>query len=174
MPQPLRSIECPDGLVGLPEVDYRKVEVENCIFKLCLDIMVFQEGRDATSSWSAAKNSWLWQTAGFPKLLLTCRLDLFDNCMLGGKRDQRLCWANNVPEMMKLQRLCDGLHKHAPWVLSTFFRKASPEIIVEAEFCDILCDRALDCIIKNAVSRGQYPDAKSVTRAILDGRSVAL
>ena len=48
IPQPLRSIECPDGLVGLLEVDYRKVEAENCIYKLCLDIIAFQEGRDAT------------------------------------------------------------------------------------------------------------------------------
>ena len=85
-----------------------------------------------------------------------------------------MCWANNVPEMRMLQGLCDGLHKHAPWVQSAIFGNASPEVIVEAEVCDILCDRALDCIIRNAVSRGLYPDTKSVTRAILEGRAVAL
>ena len=93
-------------------------------------------------------NSYMWLTKWFRKLL--CRGSFrevrFQNCMRGGTRDKKSSWWTNVAELSVLAVMCDGSHEHEAWGAAKCKDVWSVNTEKEAEYPDLLCQRAADAI----------------------------
>lgn len=147
-PQPLRSVEFPDGLPGLEEPEAGRVKIANALYEAAVDICLFCD--EVGIEWVVENptNSLLWQTSPFIRLVATLkdrgraprRADM-QMCMHGGQRDKKttLMYASVGTSLEALCVMCDKNHTHLPWGMTkipgTLWATAD-ERNYPQEFCD--------------------------------------
>ena len=67
---------------------------------------------------------------------------VFQSCMHGGKRPKWSTWVTNVTELKDLSVQCDGSHAHEPWSMERDGRMWTFATEGEAEYPELLCNRA--------------------------------
>ncbi len=116
-PQPLRSVDHPEGLPGLSEFDQMKVGKANILASFCADLAKFCLDKEIGFTIENPRNSYLWQLQSMKPLVRhqQTRTTPFQACMWGSRRDKWTSILSNMKEMETLHRVCDGKHEHLPW-----------------------------------------------------------
>ena len=155
-PKPLRSQQWPHGLPNLKGDAQKKVEQANKIYRRMA--LFFEECGKMNVAWSCENpaRSYMWLTKWFVKLekMTGVQSVYYDGCMHGGSRKKRSKWLTNVPELKKLERDCDDRHTHEPWGLFENSQGYAFYTALEAEYPDVLCERAAELVKEHLVSRG--------------------
>ncbi|CAE7363195.1 unnamed protein product [Symbiodinium sp. CCMP2456] len=154
-PQPLRSLEHPQGLPGLHGTDLQRVDSPNCLYRAVGTIATAAMKRGIRVSVENPANSLAWLCDGMSDLLYveTASEVLFDHCMHGGLRDKCTRWWCSDSVFDSLALRCSKDHPHASWKprYGSDGRVSFPTHD-EAAYPDLLCDRMLPCLLMSTLA----------------------
>ena len=115
-PPPLRTPQWPNGLPSLSGANLQRARVPNRLYHFMERLITQLQGHGITWTVENPWTSLLWLTkywiaiAKFKPYYAEVH-----NCMYGGQRLKRSCFASNSPCIMQLQVFCDNQHVHLPW-----------------------------------------------------------
>ena len=72
-------------------------------------------------------------------------------CMHGSKRDKWTCLRTNMSTVSRMQAVCDGKHKHAPWGYNS--NTKGYNTAEEAEYPPLFCRRLAECVYEQLSSQ---------------------
>ena len=149
-PPPLRSDAYPEGLPSFTGLDLHKVTQANAIYQFAYSCILLCHQLGVEWSVEQPRRSLFWSTKHWRSVLahLVPIYVTFDSCMHGGSRAKSTMIATPIPELMALQKQCDGSHSHLAWGRCQFgFATAQ-----EAEYPLQLCRSWARCVA-NALRR---------------------
>eukprot|EP00435_Cladocopium_sp_Y103_P007791 s3045_g2.t1 len=162
LPQPLRSFEQPDGLDDLSEVDFLRVGQANTLYDFsaaCYDLCC---ELDKLFVCGNPKDSLYWVTTPWADLVHADREieQIHQACAYGANRPKWTKLVANFEEIMQINKVCPGDHKHAPWGLLQRGTKMVFATSLEVHYPAGLCGATANAIAVALHSRGISPAIK--------------
>ena len=162
-PLPLRSADFPLGVPGLSDYNQAKVSSANKLYALAIDIILFCYQNGIIISLENPANSWLW--AALIQLTLQHSpqaataynaLDkvIFHACCHGSTRRKSTGWLSTPDVYSSLEATCQNDHPHDPWGVHWKNGEWVFDTAAEAAYPSLLAQRAAECLVKAAKSRG--------------------
>ena len=157
--KPMRSPAYPNGLPTLTGVDKERVEIANAVFRNIGRIVEHFADQCIITIFHPTK-SHLWNTTWMKRTITRCNLFplYFQDCMHGGLRDRWSTCYTNASAFSPLAVVCDQMHTHLPWSVST--DSPSPEPDFPQELCDKICT-----IVSNMATNAGAVIQKPATQA---------
>ena len=152
-PRPLRSDEHPDGVSGLPAVDWERVRIANILYKFVASAVIELSRRKIRWTIENPQNSLMWSTSWMQDVLGQLGDAVqevhFQMCMHGGQRDKKTTlWYGGFMSLQSLGLTCDKSHAHLPWALT----KVEHEMYATAQercYPKLLCQRLANEVRKD-------------------------
>ena len=162
-PPPLRSADFPLGVPGLSEYNQAKVSSANKLYALAIDIILFCYQNGIIISLENPSNSWLW--AALIQLTLqhspqaataynSLGKVIFHACCHGSTRRKSTGWLSTPGVYRPLEATCQNDHPHDPWGVHWKNGEWVFDTAAEAAYPSLLAQRAAECLVKAAKSRG--------------------
>ena len=118
-PQPLRSLQWPEGVPGLTGLDLHRVNQANLLYTFTADVCEEASGRQVLVGCENPRNSLFWVTKAGQRITKCCpQQSLLQNCAWGGRRPKWTKIAHNSSAFACLARCCPGpscSEHHLPW-----------------------------------------------------------
>ena len=134
-PPPLRTPQWPNGFPSLSAANLQRARAANRLYSFMERLIAQLQAYGIT--WTV-ENSWtslLWLTKYWVAVeKFKPYYAEVHNCMYGGQRLKRSCFASNNPCIMQLQVFCDNQHVHLPWTVQNGVFDTS----LEAEYTPML------------------------------------
>ena len=159
-PKPLRSIDKPDGLAGLPEVDFERVSAANILFFVA-DVMDECTRLGKLCMVENPRNSLFW----FASPWIECRsapLLFFQDhqaCAYGAAWPKRTRLCANFCAVRTIDHVCAGDHVHERWGVVRQGAKRVFATSLEAHYPKKLCDAMTHAFFLRAFSMQQTAKA---------------
>ena len=155
-PQPLRSLDFPEGLPNLSGSDRIRVDKANDIYKRVAQLLELAIRMNVIASVENPTRSYLWSTKFFKELIKSGMLRevTFQQCMWGSKRNKWSTWYVSNSCFDELAILCDGQHEHEGWTIKKVQGKWHFSTSDEAEYPQQLCEKVADILLQQAVNAG--------------------
>ena len=117
VPQPLRSVEEPDGIAGLTAHDLIKIEQSNILFEFTARVTALCFSLGKVCVVEHPLNSLFWQTTFWKDMATDVPLHYAAHqaCAYGAKRPTWTCLASTHQHIMAISLVCDGKHQHEPY-----------------------------------------------------------
>ena len=116
-PKPLRSLDEPDGLMGLTGLDQLRVGLANVLYAFTAEIMDLCTSLEKACMVENPKNSLFWFTTPWVECDSSEHHFIQDHqaCAYGSLRPKWTRLVANFEQVHTVCLLCPGDHVHAPW-----------------------------------------------------------
>ena len=180
-PQPLRSLDEPDGISGLSGTDLTRVSAANILYAFCAEVLELCCELDKLFMLENPRNSLFWMTTAWRESI--CADSLFyaehQACAYGGKRPKWTRLAANFEHVGTICKVCPQNHQHEPWgLVKTGASKRVFATSLEVHYPTLLCDAIVHAFILCLTDRGlkftDKPKVQHVARASTGQQSKSL
>ena len=159
LPQPLRTLEQPDGVENLSDTDFQRVEQSNmlydfsaeCYDECCrLDKLFVCENPKDSLYWFVTP----WQERAHKDM---DHEQIHQAWAHGSSRPKWTKLVGNFPEIYMVNKLCPGTHQHEPWGVQQIQGKRTFATSLEVHYPPLLCDAIANAIALALQRRGFQP-----------------
>lgn len=147
--KPLRSIELPDGLPGLPPSDVIRVAQANVCYQFTADCMDLCTALGKPCMVEHPKFSFLWFVTAWVEAESICDIyyQSHQSCAYGGEQPHWTCLAANFPHVCSVNQVCPGTHDHPTrgFVPRGHKRRAGPSC--PTQYSRALCEAIVNAFL---------------------------
>ena len=159
MPQPLRSLEQPDGLDDLSDIDFLRVGQANILYDFsaaCYDLCC---QLDKLFLCENPKDSLYWATTPWTdREHVEMEVEqVHQACAYGALRPKWTKLVGNFEEIYQINKVCPGDHQHAPWGVLQRGQRRVFATSLEVHYPPALCDAIANVIALGLKSKGITP-----------------
>ena len=160
LPQPLRSMEAPDGLMFLENADFIRVELANRLYHFTAEVC--RECMRLNIPWVVENplRSLFWETTPWPDLHSSFEGSIFfqehQACAYGSRRPKWTFLAANFSQIKHVNKLCDQSHEHEPWGVQRSESQSGRVFAtaLEVHYPKLLCDAISHAFVLQFSARG--------------------
>ena len=155
-PKPLRTLEEPDGISTLTELDLLRVSSANMLYSFCTDVLELCCSLDKLFMLENPRNSLFWITTVWSESEAAQCLYFQEHqaCGYGSKRPKWTRLAANFPEVSIINAVCPGDHKHESWGVAQQGAKRVFATSFEVHYPTGLCKAIVHAFVLQLMQRG--------------------
>ena len=179
--EPLRSASQPLGVLGLAELDSKRVAAANGLYALTLCVLCILVSRGASVSVENPRNSYFWiimqmwakQHHWMQQVWESLKDNISQACMYGSKLDK---WTTITATSLlydTICKTCDKSHTHESWKPSMGPNGPKFPTTAQSEYPIELCNEMANCLAKFLVDKGaKFVDTNLSQYATLTSRQL--
>ena len=155
-PEPLRTLEHPDGLPSLTGVDLARVSAANILYSFATEVLELCCDLDKLFMLENPRNSLFWITTVWSESNCARHLHFQDHqaCGYGSKRPKWTRLAANFAEVATIDAVCPGDHQHESWGIVQQGSKCVFATSLEVHYPAELCEAIAHAFILKLVALG--------------------
>ena len=155
-PEPLRTLEHPDGLPSLTGVDLARVSAANILYSFATEVLELCCNLNKLFMLENPRNSLFWITTVWSESDCAHHLHFQDHqaCGYGSKRPKWTRLAANFAEVATVDAVCPGNHQHEAWGIVQQGSKRVFATSLEVHYPVDLCEAIAHAFILRLVAMG--------------------
>ena len=148
LPQPLRTLEQPDGVDGLEGTDSLRVDQSNALYDFAAECYDECCRLDKLYLCENPKDSLYWQVTPWQERVHRDKehAQIHQACAYGSTRPKWTKLVGKFPEIYMLNKTCPGNHQHQPWGLQQVQGRRTFATALEVHYPAPLCDAIANVI----------------------------
>lgn len=155
-PQPLRTLEEPDGISTLNGLDLVRVSAANMLYSFCAEVLELCCLLGKLFMLENPRNSLFWVTTVWSESNAAEQLYYQEHqaCGYGSKRPKWTRLAANFPEVHTVDATCPGDHKHESWGIIQHGAKRVFATSLEVHYPQGLCKAIVHAFVLQLLQKG--------------------